>query len=80
MNDIAPKPRIRILVEQDTPVGVPCCPQAIAIFPCPFCGSKTPQAFDAGKQFIVTCPSCHAFGPLASEPEEAVKAWNRRPQ
>jgi len=50
---------------------------AIDALPCPFCGSDSELVVDLFA-FRVECLTCGSFGPLASNDEEAARAWNKR--
>jgi Lar family restriction alleviation protein len=48
--------------------------------PCPFCGEEANDGYrnPALGCWYVSCPACHAVGPLESTKEEATASWNRR--
>jgi hypothetical protein len=57
--------------------------------PCPFCGSKNPQAYWYGDSWAMACVKCYAMGPRTGQKEntetentralvKAVEAWNKR--
>lgn len=41
---------------------------------CPFCGGDSMSVEDGA----VECLDCHATGPIASNDDKAIKAWNHR--
>lgn len=52
--------------------------------PCPFCGSRDVDVFDAGgepyarSQPYVHCNNCNADSEMCDSLDEAIAAWNRR--
>lgn len=54
----------------------------IKLKPCPFCGSKMIDVFEAdiipGK-WVTRCHKCTAFGPgIYNTADQAARAWNKR--
>jgi hypothetical protein len=45
--------------------------------PCPFCGSD-PRIIQHEERFVVACPLCLAWGPLARAVTGAMLSWNHR--
>lgn len=45
---------------------------------CPFCGSE--EIVEAGQDawWQMLCENCHAAGPSAGSPDDALKYWNDR--
>lgn len=52
--------------------------------PCPFCGSRDVEMFDAGgdpysfSMLYVHCNNCNADSKMCDSIDDAVAAWNRR--
>ena len=48
--------------------------------PCPYCGDKQPSVTrDDGEMYAIFCGICGACGPWKKGLENAIEAWNRRP-
>ncbi len=50
--------------------------------PCPFCGNFIHTIEQVGDELVVwiKCKTCGATGPASSSKQQAIDAWNRRPQ
>ena len=47
--------------------------------PCPFCGSKKVEYFEAWEdEHYVGCHFCKTTGPLTMDKEKAIERWNNR--